>query len=88
MDWPKLQGSMYANKFELNDNEYWGGNDTSPPTNVSSAIGTVPLPGGGNQDRWEGDFNGEPFEPIWGDYTLTVSFDFLDWGGGTMRSFG
>lgn len=82
VDWPKLQGSMYLNRFELHDDEYWPGNDTSPSTNVSSPIGTVDLPGGGNQDRWEGDFNGEPFEPIWGDYTLTVSFDFLDWGGG------
>ncbi len=82
VDWPKLQGSMYLNRFELNNVDYWGGNDFNPPTNVTSSIGTVGLPGGGNQDRWEGDFNGEPYEPIWGDYTLTVSFDFLDWGGG------
>ena len=82
VDWPKLQGSMYMNKFELDDDEYWDVEDSNPPTDVSSTIGTVPLPGGGNQDRWEGDFNGEPYEPIWGDYTLTVSFDFLDWGGG------
>ena len=82
VDWPKLQDAMYANRFELDDIQYWPGNDTSPPTNVSSLIGTVPLPGGGNQDRWEGDFNGEPYEPIWGDYTLTVSFDFPGWGGG------
>ncbi|MFQ5943580.1 MAG: TadE/TadG family type IV pilus assembly protein [Anaerolineales bacterium] len=81
VDWPKLNGSMYLNKFELNDVEYWPGNDSNPSTDISSPIGTVPLPGGGNRDRWEGDFNGEPYEPIWGDYTLRVTFDFLDWDG-------
>ena len=66
LEWEELQSAMFANKFELDNDQYWPGNDFSSPTDVSSPMGTVPLPGGGNTDRWEGDFNGEPFEPIWG----------------------
>ncbi len=82
LEWTKLRSQMYSNEFELDNFEYWSGDDGSSPTDVSSPIGFVPLPGGGNTDRWEGDFNGEPYEPIWGDYRLELTFDFLDWSGG------
>lgn len=79
LEWEELQSSMYANNFQLDNFEYWGDGDDSSPTDVGGTW--VPLPGGGNTDRFEGDFNGEPYEPIWGDYLLRLTFDFPDWDG-------
>ena len=75
--WPELSGSMAVNWFRFEGSQYYDGNDDSSPTNVSGS--SVPSPGGSTY-QWRTDFSSEPYEPIDGTYSLTLTFDFPGWG--------
>ena len=75
--WPELSGSMAVNWFRFEGSQYYGGNDSSSPTNIGGS--NVPSPGGTSY-QWRTDFSSEPYEPIDGTYSLTLTFDFPGWG--------
>jgi len=75
--WTELSGSMRVDYFRLGGSQYYNGNDYDSPTNVSGS--SVAL-SGGSSAQWRTDFDGEPFEPITGNYSLTLTFDFPGWG--------
>jgi len=54
-------------------NGFPGGVDSSSP---ASATSNVQLNGGAINERWTADFNNQPYTPIWGTYTVTLTFDF------------
>ena len=57
--WPDdLSPSMYYNKAEWNDNQYYNGNSYNSPTSASAP--SIAFYGNGNADWWEGDFNNLP----------------------------
>ena len=55
-----------------NFNGFPGGVDSASP---ASSTSNVQLDGGVTR-RWTADFNNQPYEPIWGTYNLTLTFDF------------
>ena len=75
--WTELSGSMYVDYFRFDGSNYYNGNDNSSPTNVSGSSAAL---SGGSSAEWRMDFDGEPFEPITGTYSLTLTFDFPGWG--------
>jgi hypothetical protein len=42
----------------------------------ASSTSNVQLDGGAVNERWTADFNNMPYQPIWGTYTVTLTFDF------------
>jgi len=75
--WTELSGSMYVDWFRFDGSNYYSGNDNSSPTNVGGSSETL---SGSSSATWQMDFDGEPFEPITGTYSLTITFDFPGWG--------
>ena len=75
--WNEMSGSMRVDYFNFNGSEYYGGNDYSSPTNHSGS--NVSL-SGTSSATWRTDFDGEPYEPIDGTYSLTLTFNFPGWG--------
>jgi hypothetical protein len=78
LEWDELTSDMEVDRFEFNGQRYYDGNDDSSPTD--STAPSIPLVGRGNTDRWAADFRDEPYEPIWGDYAVELTFDFPNWG--------
>ena len=76
-DWPKLSGSMKVNWVTFNGVDVLPSQDENPPTEVSGLY--VPM-GGNSEAIWRTDFSNEPYEPIWGYYYVSLTFDFPGWG--------
>jgi hypothetical protein len=76
-EWTELSDSMYVDNFRFDGSDYYSGNDNSSPTGVSGSSESL---SGGSSAQRETDFDGEPFEPITGNYALTLTFDFPGWG--------
>jgi hypothetical protein len=75
LSWTELTSSMRVNEFIWAGGQYYPGDDDSSPTSVGDTF----LPIAGHTDEeWRSDFDGEPYEPIWGTYTLTLTFEFPD----------
>ena len=75
--WTELSGSMRVDYFRFGASQYYNGDDYDSPTNVTGS--SVALSGGSSAE-WRTDFDGEPFEPITGTCSLTLTFDFSGWG--------
>ena len=76
-EWAELSGSMYVDYFRFDGSNYYNGNDNSSPTGMSGSSEAL---AGASSAQWEMDFDGEPYEPIDGTYSLTLTFDFPGWG--------
>lgn len=74
-DWTK-NGSEYIDWFRFFF-RYWGGNDSNPPTGPINS--SVQFPGMDNE-RWRADFDSQPPGGIWGNFSLTLTFDYPGWG--------
>jgi len=74
-DWTQ-NGSEYIDWFRFLY-RYWGSNDSNPPTGPIGS--SVNFPGMDNE-RWRADFDNEPSGGIWGDFSLTLTFDYPGWG--------
>jgi hypothetical protein len=73
LSWSELSASMEVNTFTWAGSVYATLGDDSSPTSYGGTF----LPIAGHTDEeWRVDFSGEPYEPIWGTYTLTLTFEF------------
>jgi hypothetical protein len=73
LSWSELASSMEVNEFQWSGDQYYGGDDSSSPTSYGGTF--LPIVGH-TDEEWRVDFDGEPYEPIWGTYTLTLTFEF------------
>ncbi len=74
-DWTK-HASEYVNWFRF-FTRYWNGNDSNPPTGpISSHVGFP----GRDDENWRADFTSPPPGGIWGDFSVTLTFDYPGWG--------
>ena len=70
--WTELDpGNQYVDWFQF-PTQYYGGNDFTSPTIVTGS--SVALPASSNA-TWRTDFDGQPYSPVDGDYSLTLTFD-------------
>jgi hypothetical protein len=76
LEWEEI-GSMGVDRFRWNWSTYWGGDDWDSPTGPISSWES--FNGGGNRDWWEVDFKNAP-SPLWGDYSVDLTFGFADIG--------
>jgi Flp pilus assembly protein TadG len=76
-EWPQMSG-IKNDYMQFRGSTYWGSgtNDYDSPTFAS---GTWEQLGGGDENSWENDFDNQPSDGIWGDFTLTLTFAFPDW---------
>ncbi len=74
--WEEI-GSMRVDKFRWDGDTYWGGDDYTSSTGPISSWRS--FNGGGNRDWWEVDFKYAP-APLWGDYSVDLTFGFADIG--------
>ena len=73
LSWSELNSSMEVNTFTWSGDQYAEPDDNSSPTSYGGTF----LPIAGHTDEeWRVDFDGEPYEPIWGTYTLSLTFEF------------
>jgi hypothetical protein len=73
LTWSELNSSMEVNTLTWAGSVYAELDDSSSP----SSYGGTFLPITGHTDEeWRVDFDGEPYEPIWGTYTLSLTFEF------------
>ena len=77
--WPELSDSMRVDWFRFDGANYYGGNDYSSPTNRGNNSGRS-ADGGGAVTTWRTDFDGAPWSPITGTYTLSLRMSFPSWG--------
>ena len=80
-EWEELDSNMRVDWFRYGGSQYYNGNDYSSSTTVSGTNLAHPK----NQSKhWRTDFDGSGYNPIWGLYTLTLTFDFPGWGDCTI----
>jgi len=73
LTWTELSSSMEVNTFTWSGSVYAEPDDNSSPTSYGGTF--LPIVGH-TDEEWRADFDGEPYEPIWGTYTLTLTFEF------------
>jgi Flp pilus assembly protein TadG len=76
-EWPQMSGIKH-DTMDFAGSTYWGSgtDDYDSPTDYG---GTWVQLGGGDEQTWENDFDNEPADGIWGDFTIRLTFAFPSW---------
>ena len=69
VEWPQVPSPAYVDWFKFDGNQYYDGNDNSSPT---SKTGTNRELGAGKTRTWEADWDDEPPEGLYGNFSVTL----------------
>jgi hypothetical protein len=66
---------MEVNTLTFAGHDYADLDDNSSPSTYDGSFEPIV---GHTDEEWRADFNGVPYTPIWGTYTVTLTFQFPD----------
>jgi hypothetical protein len=69
VEWPQVPPPAYVDWFKFDGNQYYDGNDNSSPT---SKTGTNLTLNAGKTRTWEADWDDEPAEGLYGNFSVTL----------------
>jgi hypothetical protein len=87
LDWPDVPAPAYVDWFEFDGNRYYNGDDFSSPTSMAGSSRQLSA---GKTRTWEADWDDEPAEGLYGNFSVTlvlkISGEFCTLGSSTFKA--